>query len=51
MNGLIPDGKSLMQRAREEALQYEKMFGIRIPGNTLAERLGMKAQMNTVYAS
>ena len=40
-----------MHRAREEALQYEKMFGIRIPGNTLAERLGMKAQMNTVYAS
>lgn len=51
VNGLTPDGKSLMHRAREEATQYEKMFGIRIPGNTLADRLGMKAQMNTVYAS
>jgi len=51
VNGLVPDGKSMMYRAREEALQYEKMFGIRIPGNTLAERLGMRAQMNTVYAS
>lgn len=51
VNGLIPDGKSLMYRAREEATQYEKMFGIRIPGTSLAERLGMKAQMNTVYAS
>jgi 20S proteasome subunit alpha 7 len=51
VNGLVPDGKSLMFRAREEATQYEKMFGIRIPGNNLAERLGMRAQMNTVYAS
>jgi 20S proteasome subunit alpha 7 len=51
VNGLIPDGKSLMYRAREEAQQYEKMFGIKIPGTVLAERLGMKVQMNTVYAS
>lgn len=51
VNGLVPDGKSLMFRAREEATQYEKMFGIKIPGNTLADRLGMRAQMNTVYAS
>jgi 20S proteasome subunit alpha 7 len=27
------------------------MFGIRIPGSALSERLGMKAQMNTIYAS
>ena len=48
---MIPDGKQLMYRAREEAVQYEKMFGIKIPGATLADRLGMKVQMNTVYAS
>jgi 20S proteasome subunit alpha 7 len=48
---LIPDGKTLMQRAREEAVQYEKMFGIKIPGSVLADRIGMKAHMNTVYAS
>ena len=40
-----------MYRAREEAVQYEKMFGVKIPGAVLAERLGLKAQMNTVYAS
>ena len=40
-----------MYRAREEALQYEKMFGIKIPGSALADRLGMRAQMNTIYAS
>jgi hypothetical protein len=39
------------RRAREEAQQYEKMFGIKMPGGVLAERLGMRAQMNTVYAS
>lgn len=38
-----------MYRAREEALQYEKMFGIKIPGHVLAERLGMRAQMSTIY--
>lgn len=51
VNGLIPDGKAMMYRAREEAQQYEKMFGIKMPGGVLAERLGMRAQMNTVYAS
>ena len=51
VNGLIPDGKSLMYRGREEAQQYDKMFGIKMPGAVLAERLGMRAQMNTVYAS
>ena len=40
-----------MTRAREEAIQYEKMFGIKIPGAALADRLGQKAHMNTVYAS
>jgi len=43
VNGLIPDGKSMMYRAREEAQQYEKMFGIKMPGTVLAERLGMRA--------
>ena len=51
VNGLIPDGKTIMYRGREEALQYEKMFGIKIPGGILAERLGMRMQMSTVYAS
>jgi len=40
-----------MQLAREEAQQYEQMFGIRIPGKTLADRISMKAQMKTIYSS
>jgi 20S proteasome alpha/beta subunit len=43
INGLTPDGKALMYRGREEASQYEKMFGIKMPGSILAERIGMRA--------
>lgn len=51
VNGLIPDGKNMMYRAREESVQYEKMFGIKIPGSVLADRLALGAQMTTVYAN
>lgn len=40
-----------MFRGREESTQYEKMFGIKIPGSILADRLALRAQMSTVYAS
>ena len=49
VNGLTPDGRALMYRSREEATQYEEMFGINIPGKTLAERIALKCQMNTLY--
>ena len=51
MNGIVPDGKSVMYRAREEATQYEKMFGIKIPAATLANRLALNSQMKTMYAN
>ena len=51
INGLVPDGRSVITRAREEATQYKGMFGIRIPGAVLADRMAMKFQMNTIYAS
>lgn len=51
MNGLVPDGKALVYRGREESQQYEKMFGIKIPGSVLAERLALQMQMRTVYAN
>lgn len=51
INGLIPDGRSIVQRAREESSQYENMFGIRIPGAVLADRLAMRFQMSTIYSS
>lgn len=41
VNGIIPDGRAMMHRAREECEQYEKMFGIKIPGAVLAERIAL----------
>ena len=38
-----------MYRGREEAKQYHDQFGIKVPGQVLAERLANVAQMNTVY--
>lgn len=48
---MVPDGRALMYRGREEAKQYNDNFGIKIPGQVLAERLGNVTQMNTVYSS
>ena len=49
VNGLTPDGRALMYRAREEAKQYHDNFGIKIPGQILAERIAGVCQMNTLY--
>ena len=51
VNGITPDGRSMIQRAREEVSQYETMFGIKCPGAILADRIAMKFQMNTIYSS
>ena len=51
INGITPDGRSLIQRAREEVNQYSTMFGIKCPGSILADRMAMKFQMSTIYAS
>ena len=51
VNGITPDGRALMYRGREEAKQYLDNFGIKIPGQIMAERLGNVTQMNTVYSS
>ena len=51
INGLTPDGRVVIGRAREEASQYEENFGVRIPGHVLAERIALKFQMSTVYSS
>ena len=40
-----------MYRGKEEAAQYEKMFGIKIPGASLSDRLAMQMQMKTIYAN
>ena len=51
VNGLVPDGRAMMYRGREEAKQYHDNFGIKMPGHVLAQRLGNLAQMSTIYSS
>jgi 20S proteasome subunit alpha 7 len=51
INGLIPDGRSMITRAREECSQYKNMYGIQMPGSVLADRMAMRFQMSTIYAS
>lgn len=51
VNGLVPDGRALMYRGREEAKQYEDNFGIKAPAKVLAERLAGYNQMHTMYAN
>ena len=50
-NGLVPDGRALIQRASEECSQYEDQFGIRMPGKALTERIAQQCQMKTIYSS
>ena len=47
---MIPDGRALMYRGREEAKQYLDNFGIKVPGSIISERLANAMQMNTVYS-
>ena len=51
INGMTPDGRSIIQRAREESTQYESQFHIKIPSNVLADRMAQKFQLSTFYAS
>ena len=51
INGLTPDGRSMIQRARAESTQYQNMFGIKVPGAVLADRMAMQFQMKTVYSA
>ena len=49
INGIVPDGRSIIQRAREESVQYRSQFHIGIPAAVLAERMALRFQMNTIY--
>ena len=51
INGLTPDGRAIIQRAREEAVQYQQQFGIKMPGSVLADRMAMQFQMKTLYSA
>lgn len=51
VNGMVPDGKALMYRGRQEAKQYEDQFGIKVPGKILADRLALYNHAHTMYSS
>jgi len=51
INGLTPDGRAIIQKAREECQQYKDQFHVKIPGGTLADRVALKFQMSTIYAN
>ena len=50
-SGLIPDGKHLVSRARDEASSWRKTYKSTIPTSSLADRLGSYVQMFTLYQS
>ncbi|CCW68974.1 unnamed protein product [Phytomonas sp. Hart1] len=50
MTGRAPDGRAMLQRAREEASEYHSRYGLPIPIQLLAKRLGDKAQVRTQQA-
>jgi len=49
VGGRIPDGKNVMNRARQEASQYKTNYGINIPGTVLAERVAQYVHSHTLY--
>ena len=50
VTGRAPDGKALVQKARQEASHYKYKFGVPIPVGTLAKRMADKAQVFTQEA-
>lgn len=47
VTGRAPDGKSLVNRARQEAADYKAEYGLPIPIRTLAKRIADVAQVST----
>lgn len=50
-SGLIPDGRHLVNRGREEALNFKKNYSKLIPIEAMADRLGQYVQAHTLYNS
>lgn len=49
--GVLPDGKHLVKRARQEAANWIGFYKETIPTTTLADRLGAYVQAYTLYSS
>ncbi|EZG43763.1 proteasome subunit alpha type [Gregarina niphandrodes] len=41
VTGSLPDGKNLIDHCREECAQYQRVWGVPIPGSILADRVGV----------
>ncbi|SCU78938.1 LADA_0A08680g1_1 [Lachancea dasiensis] len=50
-SGLMPDGRHLVNRGREEAQNFRKTYATPIPLPALADRLGQYVQAHTLYNS
>lgn len=50
-SGLLPDGRHLTSRARDEANSWRRTYKAPIPMGTLASRLGGYVQAYTLYSS
>lgn len=50
-SGLIPDGRHLVNRGREEAASFKKLYKTPIPIPAFADRLGQYVQAHTLYNS
>ena len=49
--GFLPDARVLVARAMDEAADYEEQFGIHIPPNVLADRLGSYVHYFTLHGA
>lgn len=51
IGGRIPDGRIVMERAREETKSYEAKFDVPITGSILADRIAQYVHVFTLYWS
>lgn len=51
VSGMLPDARALVDRAREEAAEYERIWGRPIPGSVIADRMGLFIHAHTAYWS
>lgn len=50
-SGLIPDGRHLVNRGRDEAASFKKIYHRKIPVEAFADRVGQYVQAHTLYNS
>jgi len=51
ITGVVSDGRQIVNRAREEALNFQETFGTKIPPTVLADRVGSYVHYFTLHGS